>query len=500
MRPRPFLSSVVLALVLLVPLLAAPLGAAAAPRVRLDPALKVHPLLQVGAQLEPDKRVRVIVQKADKKADKRGIVATAGAAGGEEVGRSVVLEVAQRRVLKLAERKDVLYVSPDLPVKRHGAPPDPAKLRVTYPVTAGADRVWTDRALGATGAGVTVAVLDTGFTPHPDLGPGNVTTVITNPRTRTGVDPNGHGTHIAGIVTGRHASGSYVGVAPDAAVIMVKIADDTGLATSADLMRGLQWVYDNRVARNIRVVSLSVTAGYPESYMTSPIAAAVEQLWFAGVTVVVAAGNDGAAEDAVQYAPANDPYVITVGCLDDNATTTPSDDSLCSFSSRGLTQDGQAKPDLVAPGRKVVSTLARTGEFAREFPDRVVDGTYVRMSGTSMATPVVAGTVALLLERYPRLTPDQIKWLLTTTERAYAGQADEAGALDAHAAMLTAGGAVGQANQGLTPSVGMLADDGTVSWEAGKWSAGKWSAGKWSEVYWEAGKWSAVTWVSTTHD
>jgi serine protease AprX len=492
---------------LLLPIVTGPPSAGALLPV-VDPALKLHPLLAIGARAEPEKKVRVIVQKVSDQVGTDAILRAAGVATGEEFPfiNGVAIELPQKKLLSLVLNVNVLFVTPDVPLRRHGTPPDPTKLKTTYPVTDGAATVWTDPRLGATGAGVTVAVLDTGLTPHADLDPRRVQAVVVNPKATTTLDAHGHGTHIAGIIAGRSADGSYVGVAPDANVVMVKVADDSGWARTSDLLRGLEWVHKNRAARGIRVVSLSVTSSVPESYLTSPLAAAVERLWFGGVVVVAAAGNTSDVADAAWYAPANDPYVITVGCLDDGETGAPGDDTLCSFSSRGRTLEGQAKPDVVAAGRKVVSTLAADSGFAHDYPDRIVDRAYVRMSGTSMATPVVAGTVALLLERYPRLTPDQVKWLLTRTGRSYAGQVDGAGAVDAVRAMSAAGGSLGRANRDLIPSLGILTLDATLlldpvlSLEAGKWVAGKWVAGKWQESYWQRSYWVAGKWVTAPQD
>jgi serine protease AprX len=507
MKRRHRLFTCLLLLVLIIPTLAAPSSAGALLPL-VDPALKLHPLLTIGAQAEPERMVRVIVQKVDSAVSTDAILRAAGVAAGEDFAfiNGVALELPQKKVLVLALDPNVLFITPDAPLRRHGAPPDPAKLKTTYPAAAGVDRTWTDDRLGATGAGVTVAVLDTGLSPHHDLDPRRVQAVVSNPAASGPVDGHGHGTHIAGIIAGRSRDGGYVGVAPDANVVMVKVADDAGAARTADLLRGLEWVHQNRAARGIRVVSLSVTSSVPESYLTSPLAAAVERLWFGGVVVVAAAGNAGAASDAAWYAPANDPYVITVGCLDDAETGAAGDDGLCFFSSRGRTLEGRAMPDVVAPGRKVVSTLAAGSGFARDYPDRVVDRTYIRMSGTSMAAPVVAGTVALLLERYPNLKPDQVKWLLMATERGYAGQPDGAGAADAYRAMDAAGGALGRANREQMPSLGILTLDelplldGLLAFEAGKWVAGKWVAGKWQESYWQESYWRAGKWVTTPYD
>jgi serine protease AprX len=210
--------------------------------------------------------------------------------------------------------------------------------------------------------------------------------------------------------------------------------------------------------------------------------------------------------------------VITVGALDHNETVSTADDSLASYSSRGKTEDGVYKPDLIAPGRKIVAPLAGPNVvLAQQLPDHIVDGTYLRLSGTSMAAPVTAGVVALVLQRYPNLTPDQVKWLLTNTARTYAGQADQASVVDPLAALKRAAwGNVGQANQGLVPSGGtllspvttllggLLGGSGLVAdagfWNAGFWNAGFWNAGFWNAGFWNAGFWNAGFWNGGTWD
>jgi serine protease AprX len=281
-------------------------------------------------------------------------------------------------------------------------------------------------------------------------------------------------------------------------VISVKIADDKGHATESDMLRGLMWVYQNREKYHISVVNLSLGAATPQSYRFSPIDAAVEMLWQSGVTVVASSGNAGTDKTATWSAPGNDPYVITVGCLDDNQTLDPNDDSVCSFSSRGATQDGFAKPNIVAPGRKIYSTLAGPkSEIALQYPDRISpDRNHIRLSGTSMSTPVVTGAAALLLQRFPELQPNQVKWLLDTSARKYAGQPDKAGELDIAAAMgLARRGSVPQANQdlglGRTQGNGGL---GASSWLNAYWDNAYWDKAYWDNAYWDNAYWDNAYW------
>src|SRR5438093_766219 len=195
-------------------------------------------------------------------------------------------------------------------------------------------------------------------------------------------------------------------------------------ANVSTILRGLQWVLANRNAYNIRVVNMSLGATPTGSYKSDFMATAAEVLNFAGVTVVVSAGNTGPLGGTVTT-PATDPYVVTVGALDDNGTSLPFDDLMTVFSSRGRTVfDNLSKPDLVAPGRKMISLRSPGSELDTLFPDRQVVATgalsanYYRLSGTSMAAPVVTGVIALMVERNPALLPAQIKKRLKSSATA----------------------------------------------------------------------------------
>lgn len=474
--------------------------AAAAPgKVKFDPGVKLHPLLQYAAAAEPDKEVAVIVQKAAAAKGKPSRAVAAAAGGPVRVTAeqafidSFSATVKAKHLPKLAKSADVRYVTPDAPV-RTTAVPDTA-LKTAYEQTIGATAVWNSPTAPATGKGVTVAVIDSGinaartdFDPRPGVAGyagGDVVCIgAAQGMADSCKDQAGHGTHVAGIISGYDAQGRYIGVAPDARIVSVKIGNDERKrkSTETDALDALQWVYTNRAKYNIRAVNLSMTSGYAASYNASPLNAAVEQLWFGGVVVVASSSNRGPVADAVWYAPGNDPFVVTVGALDDNGTPDPADDSLAPFSSLGRTLDGFAKPEIVAPGRRIVSVLASANSnIALDFPERIVDGKYVRMSGTSMSAPVVTGIVALLLERYPTLTPNQVKWLLVSSAKPYANQPDSANLVNVPALFaLAAAGTPGSANAGLTPSKGLNPTTGTVT------SAQTyWDQTYWDQTYWD---------------
>jgi len=311
-----------------------------------------------------------------------------------------------------------------------------------------ADAAWSR----ATGRGVGVAVIDTGIAGDvPDFqtarnGSRVIASAVTNPCARDANDQYGHGTHVAGLIAGNSlvypsghwAHGKYMGVAPRANLVSVKVSDDDGNTTVLDVIYGIQFAVDHKAAYGIRVVNLSLSSTVAESYRSDPLDAAAESAWFAGLVVVTAAGNEGAANDGVTFAPANDPWVITAGALDDRGTFTRLDDVLASWSSRGLTQDGIRKPEVLAPGARLVSTLAPNSDFAHLCPECIVDsGRYFRAGGTSMSAAVVSGAAALLLEEHPDWTPGQVKGALASKlvdVPGAGGVIDVAAALDANSA------------------------------------------------------------------
>ncbi len=451
---------------------------------------RVHPLLQVGAQAEPDKKVRVLVSKTASFMSSKAIAQAANSAVVEEFPETntLVLEVPQKVAAMLDAVPGVGAVNPVAPARLDAI--DASNLKTEYPGTVGAPNVWNGQngTSQLDGSGVTVAVIDTGINANlPDFS-GRVVCIDQSAAGTGCGDGHGHGTHVAGIIAGRDTQGRYIGVAPKARVISVKVADNNGAATAQDLVRGLQWVYNNRSTYNIRIVNVSMGGAVAESYKNSAVDAYVEQLWLNGVTVIASSGNRGTAADAGDYAPANDPFAITVGALDETTGTAGYNDSLAYYSSRGTTQDGFRKPEVIAPGRQVPSTLASSSAvIARAHPERIVDSTYIRSSGTSMAAPVVTGSLALVLQKYPSLTPDQLKWLVVNTTSGYSGQSDSAGYITPATLLqrIVQSGlsAIGRANLGLVPQASIAAGKTTVD-QSSYWNESYWNESYWNESYW----------------
>jgi serine protease AprX len=313
-------------------------------------------------------------------------------------------------------------------------------------VTVGARVV--QQHLGYTGAGIGVAVIDSGITTwHDDLknttakvypyGNQRVTKFVDFVNGRTlPYDDNGHGSHVAGTILGNgtDSNGEKSGIAPRAALISLKVLDANGAGTISNIISALNWVVVNAATYNIRVVNMSVGAGIYESYWTDPLTVAAKAVTDRGITIVAAAGNlgknaAGQPQSGGITAPGNAPWVLTVGASNTMGTLTRGDDTLASYSSAGPTYlDFAAKPDLVAPGTGTVSLAVPGSTFYATKAASLRGGTlalgakpYLVLSGTSMAAPVVSGTVALMLQANPTLTPNLIKAILQYTAQQYPG-------------------------------------------------------------------------------
>jgi serine protease AprX len=272
------------------------------------------------------------------------------------------------------------------------------------------------RRSGTTGRGITIAVLDTGVAPHPDLTkPTNRIAAfkdLVNNRAKP-YDDNGHGTHVAGDAAGNGYSskGKYTGAAPGARIVGVKVLDKYGGGFDSTIIKGIEWCVNNRKRLGIRILNLSLGKEALERCSNDPLCQAVGKAVRAGLVVTVSAGNDGPRKGSID-SPGTSPLAITVGATDDRQTIRESDDRIAAFSSRGPAIDGLLKPDLVAPGVNIISLRADGSELDRTLPLNRVGKRYFRLSGTSFSAPITAGSAALLLQKRPRLTPSQVKSFL----------------------------------------------------------------------------------------
>jgi serine protease AprX len=294
----------------------------------------------------------------------------------------------------------------------------------------GAAELWN---AGATGQGIDIALVDSGVVPveglkspgkvvhGPDLTPEAATSA-------KNLDTYGHGTNMAGIIAGRDSAATapytgntsdFVGMAPDARIVSIKVADAKGQTDVSQAIAAIDWVVANgrKNGLNVRVLNMSFGTDGVQSYQLDPLAYAAEQAWHAGIVVVVAAGNGGNGSGRLNN-PATDPYLIAVGSADTNGTATTADDAVSSFSSSG---DGVRNPDLVAPGGQVVSLRSPGSLLDTQYPAARIGERLFRGSGTSQAAAVVSGSAALLLSQRPDLTPDQVKALLNGTTQPVPG-------------------------------------------------------------------------------
>ncbi len=462
----------------------------------------VSPRLAQIAGDNPAKRVEVIVQLERGTTPAQGAKVVAGL-GGRVTGELHVINGLAARMSAgdaqhLASRDGVRVVSLNATVKKNSI--DASRLVTSYPDSVQAPKAWSKN---ATGKGVGIAIIDTGVAgeladfrkSQSDTGSRVIATAVTNPYATHDEDDYGHGTHVAGILAGNANNragsdtlkGRYVGVAPEANLISVKVSDDEGDATVLDVIYGLQFVVDFKADYNIRVVNLSLESTEAQSYKVDPLDAAAEAAWFNGIVVVAAAGNRGSDADAVSYAPGNDPYVISVGGVDDQGTKNTVDDALADWSSRGTTQDGHAKPDLVAPGSRIVSNLAPDSEFSRLCPTCIVSGQYIRAGGTSMAAPMVAGAAAAMLQVNPSLTPNQVKGTMVALGRKVLATTQSEVSV---AAVTQLGLPITTANAGLTPNDMVDPVTGAIDYTRSRWSRSRWSRSRWSRSRWSRSRWS----------
>jgi serine protease AprX len=339
--------------------------------------------------------------------------------------------VSAARLNDLANDPDVEYVSPDHVLSG-------ALDNVAGAVNASA--AWT---ANLTGSGIGVAVIDSGIQPVPDVPSSSIvySQSFVAGDTSTG-DAYGHGNHVAGILagnatesTGKNSFRTFRSIADGVQIINLRVLNGTGQGQDSRVIAAIQEAITLKTQYNIRVINMSLGRPVCQSYTKDPLCQAVEQAWKAGIVVVVAAGNDGRnnSQNTLGYgsinAPGNDPYVITVGAMKTENTPTRTHDQIASYSSKGPTLiDHIVKPELVAPGNQVIASFNAGSYLWMTYPTNVVGFSvyetvgmsaapafYFTLSGTSMATPVVSAAAAILLQKNPSLTPDQVKARLMKT-------------------------------------------------------------------------------------
>jgi serine protease AprX len=388
--------------------------------------------------------------------------------------------------------------------------------------TSASSYVWTSQAgnafqAGNKGAGVSVAVLDTGVSAVNDLAGRVMAGPDLSGENNNMVDSYGHGTVMAGIIAGSGAdagSAPRTGIAPAAKIISVKVAGASGAADVSTVLAGLSWVNAFKADYNIKVLNLSWGVASTQSPSVDPLNYAVQKLWTSGVTVVVAAGNTG----GQIMKPADDPLVITAGAFDDRADLNTENDVVPNWSSVGPTAQGAAKPDLVAPGRTLVATRAPGSTVERENPKALVAPSYIKGSGTSEAAAVTSGAAALLMAKNPSMTPDQVKAALTSTALPIpnlsrnsqgAGRIQIMAALGkdvsavASAVSTATGTGTLQGSRGSSPSISVtcngvlkVLNDETTSW-CSPWSSSAWTSSAWTSSAWTSSAWTSSAWTSS---
>jgi serine protease AprX len=415
-------------------------------------------------------------------------------------------------ILKLRKKQGVLSIVPDATVTMTGNPQK-------WPSAIGAD--WFLRSgYGAGTRAATIAIVDSGI----DAGSSGLSTRVLRQVDMGGGssagDQRGHGTFVAGVAAG---DGSYTGVAPDARLVSLDVFDGKGQGKTSDVIRAADWILKYKDLYGIRVANFSLQSSQPGSFLYDPLDRAVERLWLAGVVVVTAAGNyaTGGQPSGVLFAPANDPFVVTVGAVDVNGSANTLDDTNAPWSAYGYTLDGFAKPEVGAPGRYLIEQVPPLATLLTDFPANVLDPTrgMIQLSGTSFAAAAVSGMAANLLGVHPTWTPDQVKGELMRSavglDTAFPGSIG-VGEVNLYRAIRSPIDFSGPPNPNLgleeflvrDPARGRLpvfdvkrwigVASADASWNAASWSSASWSSASWSSASWSSASWSSASWSSAS--
>jgi subtilisin family serine protease len=346
----------------------------------------------------------------------------------------------------------------------------------------------------------TIAVVDSGIdAARTDFGNRVVGQIsLTRLQPNADGDGRGHGTFVAGLAAGRN------GGAPGARIVSLDVMDDQGRAMTSDVIAAADWLLQNKDRYGIRVANFSLHSSRPSSFRTDPLDRAVERLWFAGVVVVTSAGNYAKerAASGVPFPPANDPFVLTVGAADLGERVGAEDDSNAPWSAHGRTPDGFHKPDIGAPGRRLVGPVPAAASLLLERPDRAVPPASMRLSGTSFAAPVVSAAAAFVLAAHPEWTPDEVKGaLMISAERAGSAVAGSlgVGSLDAWGAKRVS--KAPNPNRALNrflitdPAGSAYPVFDAASWDSAAKADASWDSASWADIAWTDASWESASWA-----
>jgi serine protease AprX len=492
----------------------------------------VSPTLLQAAEANPDETFDVIVQGAPGRTSKDVAADAVAASPGNpstplrfESIAGVEANLLGKQVVQLAHRPTIYAITANERVQLAGVNYSNGQ---KWTNATGVPKLW-DQVSNKISAQPTIAIVDSGI----DAGRVDFGGRVLKQVTMTALTPNspgdgrGHGTFVASIAAGSAAG--YAGAAPTAKLLSIDVADDNGMAMTSDVIAAADWILNNKAAYNIRVANFSLHSSSPGSFMFDPLNKAVERLWFSGVTVVAAAGNYGNLGSGVPYAPADDPFVITVGAADINGSGDSKDDFAAPWSANGYTLDGFWKPELGAPGRYMTGAVPTTATLTSERPEAVVAPGYMQLSGTSFAAPVVSGIAADILAAHPSWTPDQVKGalMLTASKTSATGWTLGVGevtgdkavgvtappnpnlALDRYLVPDPAGGSVpvfdaaswtsaAQADASWTSASWTSASWTSASWTSASWTSASWTSASWTSASWTSASWTSASWTSAS--
>jgi serine protease AprX len=408
--------------------------------------------------------------------------------------------------LKLLASVPGLTITPDAPAHATGSfsskqlwvPNTGIDKLWNAPLSAGSPKTQSDL------TAPTIAVVDSGVdaSKAADFGARVVQQVnFTSLSANSPGDGRGHGTFVAGIAAGQAAG--YAGASPTSNIVSLDVMDDTGTARTSDVIAAAQWILANKDKYNIKVANFSLHSSSSCSFTRDGLDKAVEKLWFAGVTVVTAAGNYGVPNgpSGVRYAPGNDPFVITVGAADMDGNPSPNNDVAPSWSAYGYTNDGFEKPEVSADGRFMVGPIPMSSTLAVQKAANIVSPGYIQLSGTSFAAPIVSGIASQILARNPSWTPDQVKGALMAGARPTPSAAKGSlgvGEVNAiKSVLMTSPPNPNKAlDQFLTadPAGGNTPVFNSDNWESTVKANVSWDAVSWSDVSWGDSSLAAVSW------